>query len=122
MTRKGTPDIPIKRKQWFERLYPGLLYLLITSLTQGRYFADTKEYVDSLIAKSAGYNLDFIEFGHVLWRPLGLVTYTVLRPLLPMLAGEGIRRSAFVMLYALGLGCGLGHRLYLLFHTSAPTD
>ncbi len=57
---------------------PSTLYLVIAVIcifaitaTDSVFWADSADYVDSIIAFQQGKDYEFVEFGHLLWRPLG---------------------------------------------------
>ena len=54
-------------------------YVAILAATASTYPGDTRDYADSIAAHLDGRDLNFWEFGHLLWRPLGFVTLAVSR-------------------------------------------
>ena len=52
-------------------LLTGLVFIIVTALTDAHYWADSADYTESVIAYLGGRNYLFWEFGHLLWRPLG---------------------------------------------------
>ena len=52
-----------------------VLLTLLMCLTTARFLADTTYYADSIVTRLSGGSYEFIEFGHLVWRPLGLVAY-----------------------------------------------
>ena len=55
-----------------------IAYFVAIFLTTGYFWADAADYVSSVVAFHEGRNASFIEFGHLLWRPLGWLLWTSL--------------------------------------------
>ena len=75
------------REVIYRRLGILALYLLVILLTGARFMADTADYVSSVLAYNSGRNLDFWEFGHLFWRPLGWLLFVALGPLIRAFTG-----------------------------------
>src|SRR5215213_8798225 len=60
----------------------GLVYIIATLLTSAHFMADTVDYVESVLK-----SVEFWEFGHLFWRPLGWLLYQVSEPLTRAVAG-----------------------------------
>src|ERR1051325_2093912 len=63
------------------------IYLLATSLTDAPFMGDTADYIDSVIK-----GVEFWEFGHVCWRPLGWLVLQIFHA--PVAAVVGPDRRA----------------------------
>lgn len=57
--------------RYYLYLFIALFYIAAVVLTDGRYWGDTSDYVDSVLAYAEGRNYRFWDFGHLFWRPLG---------------------------------------------------
>jgi hypothetical protein len=55
-------------------------YATIIALSASTFPGDTRDYANSIVARHAGRDLYFWEFGHLLWRPLGYLLVLVSRP------------------------------------------
>ena len=64
-----------------------LIYIVSMVITHPHFIGDTPEYVDSIVSYSRGVNNYFWDFGHLLWRPFGWLSVTVLSPLLASRTG-----------------------------------
>jgi hypothetical protein len=106
--------VQIKARRLLVWLWPAALYMVVTSLTNAHYVADTNEYIQSLTTRLSGGDLYFVEFGHLIWRPLAWLLFLVLKPVLPDIAGLGIRAqlafSYMSISWVAGLAC-----LYLIY-------
>jgi hypothetical protein len=60
-----------------------LLYVLATWLTGPHFVGDSAFYAFSIVAHDQGRASPFWDFGHLLWRPLGLVLYRSFRGIVP---------------------------------------
>jgi hypothetical protein len=60
-----------------------LTYLLVTAYTGSFFMADTEDYVASILA-FPNRNIEFWDFGHILWRPLGWIAWELFRPVLTL--------------------------------------
>jgi hypothetical protein len=99
----AAPGAVVTPRQSWARRYglPLVLYLLATWLTNAHFMADTGGYVVSILAYEGveefveqnpvvgDYRSEnpFWEFGHLLWRPLGLVLYKAFEPLSRLVVG-----------------------------------
>jgi hypothetical protein len=52
------------------------IFFAAVSLTEANFWADSADYVDSVIAFRLGENYNFWEFGHLFWRPFGSFTWS----------------------------------------------
>lgn len=93
--------------------FPALLYALVTYLTTPYFMGDTADYVDSILT-----GIEFWEFGHVLWRPLGWVMFHLLHPVTGALLGFDERMSAafglILVNWVAGLVSVLAMRAFIL--------
>jgi len=51
----------------------GLAYVAVMLLTNANFTGDSSDYARASAARLFGVNCDFLEFGHLAWRPLGTV-------------------------------------------------
>lgn len=86
---------------------PFALFLLATVLTDATLMGDTSDYVDSVVAYDAGRYYKFWEFGHLVWRPLGWLTFRALRPVTEQFVGADIRANVFASFLVLNWLSGL---------------
>ncbi len=52
------------------------VFLVAISFTYGYFWADAADYVDSVTAFQNGKDYNFVDFGHLLWRPLGWLVWS----------------------------------------------
>jgi hypothetical protein len=101
-----------------------LIYLLVWAFTGAYFMGDTNVYTGAIL--SHHHQIDrapngtgelpvdpFWDFGHLLWRPFGLLCFTVARPLTRLLAGPDER--AQVILTLNGISSCVGLLAVLLF-------
>lgn len=60
----------------------GLVYVVATFFTGAHFMADTVDYVESVLK-----SVEFWEFGHLFWRPLGWLIYQVFEPVTREIVG-----------------------------------
>jgi len=81
-----------------------LAFCLAVTLTDGYFWGDSADYVDSITAYFEGRYYDFVDFGHVIWRPLGWLLWM-------MTSDQSItatwRLEIFNRLQWINLACGL---------------
>jgi hypothetical protein len=58
-------------KSFFPYIFGALIFLFAIVLTDPVFWADSADYVDSVVAFQQNQNYNFWEFGHLFWRPLG---------------------------------------------------
>ena len=91
---------------WHTALRPhGLVaaaYLAATAFTGAGFMGDTADYVESLLTR-----VEFWEFGHLVWRPMGWLVLQVSRPLTPSMAAGDPRAEAAFALIAINWIAGL---------------
>lgn len=68
---------------------------------------DTFDYAQAMVARAAGRDYFFWEFGHLLWRPLGYVLFRISGPLLGRFVGQDQQTSATLVLMGLSWIGGL---------------
>ena len=86
----------IRRHGWW--LLTTALYALFMSATAALYMSDTVDYAGSIKIALGGGSRGFWEFGHLLWRPLGYVTYRVASPLVERQAGSDLQSGIVAIL------------------------
>ncbi|HEX8455698.1 MAG TPA: hypothetical protein VF656_00110 [Pyrinomonadaceae bacterium] len=101
---------------WRHVLLPVAVYVLATWLTDAFYMGDTSFY-GAMVANVAGGrdyqlweatgNYSLWEFGHLLWRPLGVVAFPLLRPLARASVGSDLNPAAVYAMVALNWLAGL---------------
>jgi 4-amino-4-deoxy-L-arabinose transferase-like glycosyltransferase len=89
------------------------VYVLATLVTYANYLADSADYVESIAARVNGNDHYFWEFGHLYWRPLGWLLYTVFRPLTELVVGTDVRANIFFVLLVLNWIAGLASAVLL---------
>jgi 4-amino-4-deoxy-L-arabinose transferase-like glycosyltransferase len=82
-------------------------YLLATWFTNPWLMGDTVDYADSVLAYDHGRFLQFWEFGHLFWRPLGWLSYRLFNPLTSMIFGADERAKITFTLIAINWVGGL---------------
>jgi hypothetical protein len=89
------PDEPVPQLRWqqFVRRHAwwvltAALYALCMTMTAALYMSDTVDYAGSIEHALDGESRGFWEFGHLLWRPLGYLTYCAVSPLFEREAGS----------------------------------
>lgn len=100
---------PIRSKGRF--VDPGLMtlvYLAATSATNAHFMADTVDYVESVLT-----GLEFWEFGHLFWRPLGWVMLQVFEPVTSLIVGTDPETNVLVILMAFNWIAGLASVLLM---------
>jgi hypothetical protein len=97
-------------------LVPIAIYVATTWLTDAFYMGDTSFYAAMVanVAGGKGYqlwessgNYSLWDFGHLLWRPLGVVTFPLLRPLARLSVGSDLNPASVYALVALNWLAGL---------------
>jgi hypothetical protein len=103
--------------RWQHVLVPAALFVLATWLTNAFYMGDTSFY-GAMVANVVGGknyqlwettgNYSLWEFGHLLWRPLGIAAFPLLKPLSQPLVGVGdLSPGALFVMVALNWLAGL---------------
>jgi hypothetical protein len=102
---------------WRDMAAPVAVYVVLTAwLTDAFYMGDTSFYA-TMVANIAGGksyqlweasgNYSLWDFGHLLWRPLGVATFPLLRPLAQLSVGSDLNPAAVYALVALNWLAGL---------------
>jgi hypothetical protein len=101
---------------WQHVFVPAAVYLLTTWLTNAFYMGDTSFY-SAMVANVVGGksyqlwetsgNYSLWEFGHLLWRPLGIVVFPLLSPLARASVGPDPSPGAVFVMVVLNLLAGL---------------
>src|SRR5438132_4432722 len=73
-------------------------YIVATFSTSAIFMGDTVDYVESITLWSRGVNHNFWEFAHLLWRPLGWVTSSLLSPITSLFVGPSQRLNVTLTL------------------------
>jgi hypothetical protein len=84
-----------------------LLYLAASIFTSAYFMGDTIDYAQSIVMRTAGRDYFFWEFGHLLWRPLGFILFSVFAPLTRQFVGQGAQTDATLVLMGLSWIGGL---------------
>ena len=88
------------------------IYILVLWATASLNIGDTPVYVDAILRVESGGSkrfwdqggfLSFWEFGHLLWRPLGWLTFKALRPLLDPDFRAGVTQTLLILNWVFGL-------------------
>ena len=80
----------------------GLVYIIATLFTGAHFMADTVDYVESVLK-----SVEFWEFGHLFWRPLGWLIYEVSEPLTSRIVGPDPAANAAFVFVAMNWVAGL---------------
>jgi len=120
--RLTTADDPVEVRaerewSWLDAIVvPVVAYVLATWLTNAFYMGDTLFY-GAMVANVVGGqsyqlweasgNYSLWDFGHLLWRPLGIVTFPLLSPLARLSVGSDLNPGANFVLVALNWLSGL---------------
>ncbi len=102
-------DLPV----WISVLLWLVSYSLATSFTRPIFFGDTRAYTLSILNFTRGEFHPFWEdnafwdFGHLLWRPIGWLTFVLLRPITSHIVGSDPRASIASCLFGLNWIAGL---------------
>ncbi len=89
--------------RWVRQMgLPILIYLLVTLLTDAFFMGDTADYVSSAIT-----GVEFWEFGHLFWRPLGWLLFQVFHPLTEKLVGANPHLEITLLLVIVNWLAGL---------------
>jgi len=84
-----------------------LVYFLAALFTSAYFMADTADYLDSILAYVNGRDYDFWEFGHLFWRPLGALLFSMARPPAQQLGANNDRITATYVLLGVNLLSGV---------------
>lgn len=102
--------------RWQHVFVPAAVYVLATWLTNAFYMGDTSFYGAMVANVSGGKsyqlwetsgNYSLWEFGHLLWRPLGVVVFPLLRPVARLSVGSDLSPGAVFVTVALNWLSGL---------------
>jgi hypothetical protein len=91
-----------------------VVYCLGTYFTSPWLMGDTVDYVSSIIAFENGQYLQFWEFGHLFWRPLGWLLFRLSNPLTSIYFGPNAYLKATAILLIINWIAALG--VVLLLH------
>ena len=84
-----------------------LAYTFASIFTSAYFMGDTADYAQSIVAFSQGRNYQFWEFGHVLWRPLGFLVFSLFSRVTQLFVGTDPYVNATVILLTLSWFAGL---------------
>ncbi len=101
----------LQRHSWW--VVTTAAYAAIMTATVAWSQADAIDYVDSIVGELHGGGWEFWEFGHVLWRPLGYITYRVASPVIERLTGSDPTTGVVAVLLAWSWLAGLAGALAL---------
>jgi len=74
-------------------------FVLANSFTNAWLMGDTVDYVDSISAYDQGRHLQFWEFGHLLWRPFGWLSFRLAEPITHLLySGDQRAKITFTLM------------------------
>jgi len=94
-----------------------VIFGLLMGVTGARMTGDSRYYAYSIDDRLDGHYYDFIEFGHLFWRPLGLIAYQAFQPVLTRLVGND--RLAGIMTALVGLNWAFSLLALLLMYRLA---
>jgi hypothetical protein len=86
----------------------GLVYVIATLLTSAHFMADTVDYVESVLK-----SVEFWEFGHLFWRPVGWLLYQVSEPFTRDIVGPDPVANVALVFVALNWIAGLTSALLI---------
>ena len=125
----------VLRSRFLAGLLVAALYVSASALTNAHFMADSGGYVVSILAYAGlnEYSVEnptandfraensFWDFGHLLWRPLGLVLFKVFRPVSSLVIGPDPAQNMMFLLMAVNFLAGLvgAVLLYLLIDSIA---
>jgi hypothetical protein len=108
-----TAKPPLHFRNWIRRNAVAVsTYLIATLLTSAHFTGDTLDYAASVAAYQRGQYLQFWEFGHLLWRPLGWLLLQIFAPVLVPATGD-LRLAATYIFTGISWLAGLGTVLSL---------
>ncbi len=90
------------------------VYFFASWITRPLYQGDTADYVASILERTRGGYYNFWDFGHLLWRPLGLLAFRVASPLLGKFIGHDPRVQITLVLTVASWLAGLASAFLLL--------
>src|SRR5215510_1250361 len=98
------------------------VYVFATWFTKPWLMGDTTDYVDSIFAHQQGRYLQFWEFGHLFWRPLGWLAYRLFNPLTSLIFAGDERAKITFTLISINWIAGLVGLLFFRFLLSRVCD
>ena len=90
------------------------VYIFATWLTRSAFQADTPEYVGSISEHIQGRYVNFWEFGHLFWRPIGWLAFRVFGSVAARFIGSDQRLQITLVLIVVSWLCGSAASLLLL--------
>jgi hypothetical protein len=117
-------------------LLVAVLYVAASVLTNAHFMADSGGYVVSILAyagvdeyvvenpTAANFRAEnsFWDFGHLLWRPLGLFLFKIFRPLSSLVIGPDPAHNVMFLLMAVNFLAGLASAVLLYFLIDSLTS
>jgi len=123
-------NVPSSRQRFLAALLVAALYVSASLFTNAHFMADSGGYVVSILSyagvdeyvvenpTAANFRAEnsFWDFGHLLWRPLGLLLFKIFRPLSSLVIGPDPAHNVMFLLMAVNFIAGLVSAvlLYLL--------
>jgi len=131
----ATSHGPASRNRYLGALLVAALYVAAVGLTNAYFMADSGGYVVSILAyegveeytvenpTSADFRAEnsFWDFGHLLWRPLGLMLFKIFRPLTSLIVGPHPANNVLVLLMAVNFVAGLASVILMYLLLSSLT-
>src|SRR5579863_10082114 len=122
------PDTPEAEKSHAASLRPYALivsvYAYLTFLTCPLFQGDTLDYASSIVGHTNGGYYQFWEFGHLLWRPLGLLMFRLAGSFLARFVGPvphlQVALGLIIISWLAGLASALLFLALLRAYTSNP--
>ena len=90
-----------------------LAYVLVASFTGAFFMADTVDYVTSAYLHEFGTDWVFWDFRHLLWRPLGWLSFHVLKPWIASSSEADARKDITIIFLIVNCVCGLASLLIM---------
>lgn len=84
-----------------------LAYIVVASFTGAFFMGDTVDYVASAYLHELGFNYEFWEFRHLLWRPLGWLLFHVMKPWIASSTEADARADITIIFLIVNWICGL---------------
>lgn len=124
------------RQRLLAALLVAALYIAASVFTNAHFMADSGGYVVSILAyagvdeyvvenpTAANFKAEnsFWDFGHLLWRPLGLLLFKIFRPLSSLAIGPDPAHNVMFLLMAVNFAAGLASALLLYLLIDSLTN
>jgi hypothetical protein len=123
LINQQTYDHPQRPVDWLRQYgLIAVVYIFATWFTKPWLMGDTTDYVDSIFAHQHGRYLQFWEFGHLFWRPLGWLAYRLFNPLTILIFDGDERTKITFTLISVNWITGLIALLFFRFLLSRVCD